>query len=207
MKTAICSLAAVLVGVLVFVALKPNESRQNDHREPAADRVSKMHQRAVADGARPYSIVDRSDRKYNTVFVVRRDYPDRYSICSHLWFDAKAAAAGKDFRLFVKRVSADEKRPKSIRLYYGMPGFYSTSTFELPVQATKLTEATDDQLSWGKFFCKTTTSPEAKIASPGTELAAGESGYFLFPMYSREPISAVDFGRVIALIKEPVLHN
>lgn len=214
MKTAICFSAAVLVGVLLFAAAKLNNkntslsdrSRQNDHREHDINRDRMMRQ-ALADGARHHSIADRNDREYNTFFVVRKDHPDKYSICSHLWIESKNAVAGKDFLFFVKYVSADEDRPDGIRLYYGMSGGYTIWTSGPLFQKATLVKAADRQLSWGKFFCKTTTSPEAKIASSENELAAGESGYFLFPMYSRDPISPVDFGRVIDLIKKPVSHN
>ncbi len=217
MKIAICSLAAVLIGVLLLVTAKLNDkntslphiSRQNDFQEHDIFhfRDSLMHQKAAADGARYYSLDDKNHRKYNTFFVVRRDYPDKYSICSHLWFDAKYAVTSKDFHLFVKCFSPDKNRPECVRLYYGVSGCYSIVTLRQPFQGTALVNAADYRLPWGKFFCKTTTSPDGKIASSGNELAAGESGYFLFPLYSRKPVSAVDFGRIVDLIKKPVSHN
>ena len=209
MKIAICSFAAVLivVSLLLFVRLNDNPpspaeiSGQNDCQDSYIIQ-DHMIQEAVADGAQCYSLTDKDDRKYNMFFVVRRDYPDKYSIRANFWFDAKYAVASRDFLFYVKNIPSDKNRPESIKLYYGVSGCSATVTFEPQRQDTAWIKAADSRLSWGKFFGKTTTSPDGKTTSPWNELIAGESGYFLFPRFSREPVSPENFDKIIALIKE-----
>ena len=140
-----------------------------------------MHQKAAADGARYYSLDDKNHRKYNTFFVVRRDYPDKYSICSHLWFDAKYAVTSKDFHLFVKCFSPDKNRPECVRLYYGVSGCYSIVTLRQPFQDTSRSTLQTTDFRGESSFAKQRPLLMGRLHLPEMNSLPGKAGIFCFP--------------------------
>ena len=149
-----------------------------------------FHIERIARGYRYYQIQNPANCKYNTFILFQKTFPDQLKICGNFFIPPESihhvpaelylkAIDHKDLKIFLRRGQTE--------------GGWCMSQV---LQKCTGTSYKEKEVQWGKFFFKTTTASDGKFKSDWDDLSEGETGFFIFPMFSTINLSPIELEKI-----------
>ena len=152
--------------------------------------LRQFHIERIARGYRYYQIQIPENCKYNTFILFQKTFPDQLKICGNFFIPPESihhvpaelylkAIDHKDLKIFLRRGQTE--------------GGWCMSQV---LQKCTGTSYKEKEVQWGKFFFKTTTASDGKFKSDWDDLSEGETGFFIFPMFSTINLSPIELEKI-----------
>ena len=140
--------------------------------------LRRFHIDRIFNGFRYFQIPIPEDCKYNTFILFQKTFPDKLKICGSFFISPKSI----DYvsaELYLKAIDN-----KNLQIFLRRGRTEAGWCISQVLQECTGIKYKEKDVQWGKFFFKTTTASDGKFKSGWNDLADGETGFFICPLWS-----------------------